>query len=245
MIGVPMRLEARPRGRAVFISERSRKPRRIARIGLSSAQDALILLSALVSLAVIMPSSAIAGESSSASYRHIGGEVASVAAVGSAGLLSSAPGTALGSASAVVGGAATRPAGSETSLRSVLPGFLAIVVGVFPSLDLDGDLAQYFLDEDDDGDGLLDAVETATGFFVTALNTGSSPVLADSDGDGYWDGVEVAAGFDPNVAASNPGTPAVPLLQLPMLILFCASLVMLALRLIRPRPRPRPRRHVV
>jgi len=52
---------------------------------------------------------------------------------------------------------------------------------------------------DADADGLLDAVETGTGAFVSAGDTGTSPVRADSDGDGLRDGDEVlgtALGLD-------------------------------------------------
>ncbi|MGB0513904.1 MAG: hypothetical protein ACPGJE_03585, partial [Wenzhouxiangellaceae bacterium] len=44
---------------------------------------------------------------------------------------------------------------------------------------------------DDDGDGLSDAVETGTGVFQSAGDTGTSAVIADSDGDGVLDGADV------------------------------------------------------
>ncbi len=51
-----------------------------------------------------------------------------------------------------------------------------------------------------DGDGLSNAVETNTGTFVDANNTGTDPNNADSDGDGLTDGEEVNTfGTDPNV----------------------------------------------
>ncbi|HUF60816.1 MAG TPA: LamG-like jellyroll fold domain-containing protein [Verrucomicrobiales bacterium] len=82
-------------------------------------------------------------------------------------------------------------------------------------------------DPDFDKDGLLDGVETNTGVFVSAENTGTdpkradtdgdglsdgdevtvymtNPLDADTDGDGYGDGSEVARGFDPADPADNP-----------------------------------------
>ena len=64
---------------------------------------------------------------------------------------------------------------------------------------------------DRDEDTLVNGVETNTGVFVSASDTGTSPALADTDGDGFDDGVEVAAGTDPNDAGSFPGAP-VPVL---------------------------------
>ena len=46
---------------------------------------------------------------------------------------------------------------------------------------------------DTDGDGLLDSVETNTGTFVSATDTGTDPNNADTDGDGISDGDEVSA----------------------------------------------------
>jgi len=50
---------------------------------------------------------------------------------------------------------------------------------------------------DTDGDGLLDSVETNTGIYVDANNTGTDPNNPDTDGDGMNDGDEVAAGHNP------------------------------------------------
>lgn len=50
---------------------------------------------------------------------------------------------------------------------------------------------------DTDGDGLSDKVETATGVFVSATDTGTSPFVADSDWDGLNDGQEIAVGSNP------------------------------------------------
>jgi hypothetical protein len=58
--------------------------------------------------------------------------------------------------------------------------------------------------QDSDGDGLSDKVETGTGTFVNATDTGSNPLAADSDGDGFADGLEVFHGANPNLATSTP-----------------------------------------
>ena len=50
---------------------------------------------------------------------------------------------------------------------------------------------------DSDGDGLNDFIETNTGIYVSATNTGTDPNNSDSSGDGLEDGFVVAAGLDP------------------------------------------------
>ena len=62
---------------------------------------------------------------------------------------------------------------------------------------------------DTDGDGLLDGVETNTGVFVSASDTGSDPLAADTDEDGASDGFEVSENFDPNDPDSSPDIPVV------------------------------------
>ncbi len=59
---------------------------------------------------------------------------------------------------------------------------------------------------DQDGDGLLNGVETNTGIYVDANNTGTDPEKIDTDGDGYLDGLEVtgASGLG---YISNPNLP--------------------------------------
>jgi hypothetical protein len=79
--------------------------------------------------------------------------------------------------------------------------------------NFDGDSQGDVCDDDDDNDGLLDVVETNTGTFVSASDTGTNPFSADTDGDGFGDGIEVLAGSDPNDANSKPDpnvTPALP-----------------------------------
>ena len=146
-------------------------------------------LAVLLGLAVAV--SAAAADLTSASYRMRGLHAASGASLGQA--------DALG------------PAGSATNLTTVWPGFWPLVAGAFPALDADADQRPTYLDPDDDDDGLLDPVETGTGVFVSAGDTGSSPVDADSDDDGIPDGVEVANGSDPNDPLSGPPlVPAMP-----------------------------------
>lgn len=58
--------------------------------------------------------------------------------------------------------------------------------------------------DDTDGDGLKDGVETNTGVFVSAGDTGTNPRRVDTDGDGLPDGVESNSGVF--VDAGDPGT---------------------------------------
>lgn len=89
--------------------------------------------------------------------------------------------------------------------------------------------AAYLLDIDRDDDGLLNAVETDTGVFVDAGDTGSDPLSADSDGDGFDDGTEVAAGSDPNDPGSVPAT-KVPVLSPAALVALAGVLLVLGRR---------------
>ena len=63
---------------------------------------------------------------------------------------------------------------------------------------------------DTDGDSLLDGVETNTGTFVDATDTGTDPNNVDTDGDGFKDGTEIARGTDPTDPASKPVDPGIP-----------------------------------
>jgi hypothetical protein len=58
-------------------------------------------------------------------------------------------------------------------------------------LDTDGDGIGDATDPDDDNDGLDDTVETNTGVYVDANNTGTNPLSADTDGDGFSDKDEI------------------------------------------------------
>lgn len=103
--------------------------------------------------------------------------------------------------------------GAGGDLTTSAPGFLPIVAGGLPHLDQDGDGVAYFLDSDDDGDGLADVVETNTGIFVSAGDTGTDSLRIDTDGDGVPDGDEIGAGSDPNDPKSIPGVAALPALN--------------------------------
>ena len=70
--------------------------------------------------------------------------------------------------------------------------------------DTDHDHKGDACDVDDDGDGLLDTVETNTGVFVSPSNTGTNPWNRDTDGDGYSDRTEVQFHSDPLDAGSVP-----------------------------------------
>jgi hypothetical protein len=81
------------------------------------------------------------------------------------------------------------------------------------ALDLDGDglknIDEYTLgtianNPDSDADGLRDGVETSTGTYTSATNTGTNPLVADTDNDGLKDGAETNTGTF--VDASNAGT---------------------------------------
>jgi hypothetical protein len=101
------------------------------------------------------------------------------------------------------------------------------VAGALPSLDADGDLRPTFLDEDDDGDGLPDALETGS--------LGTDPLDADSDGDGFGDGVEHLAGTDPLDPLSHPAAAPVPALSSGAHALLAALLLLLAWPVLRER----------
>ena len=166
-------------------------------------------------IAIALP--ALAGELSSPSYRHLGGSFDALAAteLTASGPRFTSSGSTLGPPG-VVGFS-----GAAADLQTAAAGFWPIVAAAFPSLDVDGDGLPSYADDDDDGDGLLDAVETDTGTFASNDDTGSSPVLFDSDSDGFDDGAEVAAGSDPNAAGSTPAAvPALPAAVAGLLALF-------------------------
>jgi hypothetical protein len=76
---------------------------------------------------------------------------------------------------------------------------------------------------DEDGDRLIDIVETGTGVYVNTMDTGTDPFDWDTDGDGVNDGWEVAVGTDPNDPEDS--TPH----RLPALGAWSQALLLLAL----------------
>jgi hypothetical protein len=52
-------------------------------------------------------------------------------------------------------------------------------------------------DGDEDGDGLKNSVETDTGVFVSATDTGTDPLVADTNNDGFADGRALGSGLNP------------------------------------------------
>jgi hypothetical protein len=52
-------------------------------------------------------------------------------------------------------------------------------------------------DGDEDGDGLKNSVETDTGVFVSASDTGTDPLVADTNNDGFADGRALGSGLNP------------------------------------------------
>jgi hypothetical protein len=162
----------------------------------------------LAALLVATSAPARAADPSSESFRAVGSHFTGL---GSRGLASPGPrfsgsGVALGQGDAV-----GWSGGTSGSLTTSAPGFWPIVAGALPTLDADGDGLASWQDDDDGGDGLLDAVESHTGVFAGATDTGTSPVDADTDGDGLTDGDEVTGGSDPN-DAGDPGPPAIPVM---------------------------------
>ncbi|MFI5214924.1 MAG: YncE family protein [Candidatus Limnocylindria bacterium] len=103
--------------------------------------------------------------------------------------------------------------------------------------NFDGDPLGDACDGDDDGDGLLDVVETNTGILVSASNTGSDPLDTDSDDDGIPDGLEIGNGSDPNDPLS-PGPTPLPLLPLAGQALLGGALLFAGARALRRRRSP-------
>ena len=180
-------------------------------------------------VALVLGPPALAGDLSSASFTSRGGHV-------SAGGSSALTGATVSGGGSVGQSEAVGPSGSALTLATHASGFWPIAVGALPTLDLDGDGRQAFLDPDDDGDGLADPVETDTGVFVSASDTGTDPNRADSDGDGLGDGVEVALGHDPNDPAS-PGTAPIPILPVPAALVLALALLASAARFLRGETR--------
>jgi hypothetical protein len=158
-----------------------------------------------IGLLALSTGDAAALEMTSASYTSLGGNPNGG---GSVELTSTAPSSAFSEGGGSLGQReAVGLSGSPNNLTTSRPGFWAIVEPGLPSLDADSDGIQSFLDDDDDNDGLSDAVETRTGIFLSSSDTGTDPNNPDSDGDGVLDGAEVMAGTDPNVV-DPPEVPA-------------------------------------
>ncbi len=157
-------------------------------------------------LAIGLASTAARADLTSASYSQRGGNVPAAA-------------SALSSPSFSGSGAlAGQPLGASGvaqmtgNLETLEPGFFPIVRGRPATLDLDADGIAWFLDDDDDGDGIEDVFETNTGVFVDTMDTGTDALVFDTDDDGFDDGFEVGFGSDPNLASSTPGGPGLPAL---------------------------------
>jgi hypothetical protein len=88
---------------------------------------------------------------------------------------------------------------SQNELLGVALDFRPIIAVAHRAAFLSGPLASSELDSD--LDGLSDLAETGTGVFVSAEDTGTSPILHDSDGDAINDADEVFVhGTNPNLS---------------------------------------------
>lgn len=186
---------------------------------------------ALATAWLVVGAGSSAADLTSAHFTSRGGHVSSAAA-GALSAASFSGGASVGQSEAI------GPSGATGSLTTGAAGFWPVVAAALPSLDLDGDGIQAFLDPDDDNDGLLDEVETGTGVFASASDTGTDPLVVDSDGDGFGDGDEVAAGSDPNDPASLPPQP-VPGLSIAWALALAGLLGGIALRDASRRREPR------
>ena len=83
-------------------------------------------------------------------------------------------------------------------------------------LDMDGDEICDGLDEDIDGDGIFNILETNTGVYNSTTDTGTDPLNPDTDGDGICDGPSAPANggcvagaddfpFDPSASKDTDG----------------------------------------
>lgn len=188
--------------------------------GLAPRQLIWVAAAALMTT-LFAPHSAFAEPLSSASFQLLIGHPVSAGD----GALEFSAGSNLGSTGYSLGQlSVTGFAGASTSLSTAANGFWPIVLGSFPNIDPDGDGIASPFDTDDDGDGLLDVVETGSGVFVSASDTGTSPVNPDTDGDGFDDATEVAAGSDPNDSGITPSAAGVPLLDAMGLMLLVGLL---------------------
>jgi hypothetical protein len=131
---------------------------------------------ACAAFAALVATPSAAGDLVSASYRLRG---AHVAVLGPAWLTSTAPTPAVSVAGVSLGQSEAIGYGVDSgSLATHWSGFWALALG---GHDLDGDGLASFLDPDDDGDGVPDATELASG-------SDTDPLDSDSDDDGLCDG---------------------------------------------------------
>jgi len=87
--------------------------------------------------------------------------------------------------------------------------YVNIHTASFPNGEIRGQILPQSTDTDQDL--LDDSVETNTGTFVSANDTGTDPNNPDTDGDGVLDGIEVELGRDPNNALDFPILPTNPM----------------------------------
>ncbi|MHC4693630.1 MAG: fibronectin type III domain-containing protein, partial [Planctomycetota bacterium] len=92
----------------------------------------------------------------------------------------------------------TNPNNPDTDGDTLLDGDEIAGAGLRPPTDP--------LDADTDDDTLDDGIETNTGTYVSATDTGTDPTNVDSDGDGLKDGVETGTGVfvDENDTGTDP-----------------------------------------
>ncbi|HYI61510.1 MAG TPA: hypothetical protein VEW93_06865 [Acidimicrobiales bacterium] len=89
-----------------------------------------------------------------------------------------------------------------TTVTTPAAGGAGTVKGCLPFADTNTD----GIPDDDDADRLPDAVETNTGTYLSASNTGTDPTLVDTDNDGLTDGDEVfgRTGLNLNAMGARP-----------------------------------------
>ena len=185
-----------------------------------SLTRAVAIRIALLGLLVLSAAPPVRAETlSSASFQLLAGHPASAGH----GALAFPGGSRFGSTGYSVGQlSVVGYSGAASGLDTAANGFWPIVLGDFANIDTDADGTASPFDLDDDGDGLLDTVESSRGIFIGPGDVGSSPVDADSDGDGFSDGEEVAENTDPNNPQSHPIM--VPAIGSAGLMLLCGLL---------------------